>query len=78
MGASCGTMEKQLLSKAQAARLLGVGVDSVNALIRAGHIETRTIPGRLPKVTLLSIQRYIEEPPEPTTARDFSRQLRGR
>jgi hypothetical protein len=73
-----GTTDRALLSKARAAKLLGVGVDSVNALIRVGHIETRTIPGRLPKVTMLSVQRYIEEPPEPATADDFFRQLRGR
>ncbi len=70
--------DKALLSKSAVARLLGVGGDSVNALIRAGHIETRIIPGqKRAKVTLHSVQRYIEQPPEPATADEFFRQWRN-
>jgi excisionase family DNA binding protein len=58
----------ELLSKAGAARYLGVGPRTVTRLIAEGHLETRLI-GTHKRVTMESIRRYLapvnSRPPEP-------------
>lgn len=50
-----------LLSKRQAATLLGIGRDTLAALIKAGHVRTVEILGAQPKVAREECERFARE-----------------
>jgi hypothetical protein len=65
-------MPTALLTLADTARLLGISPYSVRALLDAGQLETRAIPGRVNRrITLASVERFLapQGPPEPVEPR---------
>lgn len=68
---------RALLSKSAAARLLGVCPETVDAMIRAGQIESRHIAGlQRPKITMYSVERFLTRPPESKTRDELLREYR--
>lgn len=63
MDARVAVGDKVLLSRTEAARVLGCSVKLVGLLVLSGELETRTLPGAShPKVTRASIDRYVGAP----------------
>ena len=75
---SAASGEKALLSKSAAARLLGVSVHTVDAMIREGQLETRQVAGlRRPRVTRHSIEVYLTRPQAQKTVEQLLREFRN-
>ncbi len=57
----CGGVNPLLLSKRQAAKLLGLGRDTLAELIRGGHLRLVEVLGKQPRISREECERFARE-----------------